>query len=77
MGDVMIEVQNKDVETLKNEILEHTKQQMDAFDIKRLQAMRANQIDPESEALQKFFRSESRRRYEIKNREMRLSLIHI
>lgn len=37
----MIEVQNKDVETLKNEILEHTKQQMDAFDIKRLQAVRA------------------------------------
>ena len=71
MGDVMIEVQNKDVETLKNEILEHTKQQMDAFDIKRLQAMRVNQLDPGSEALQKFLRSESRRKYEVKNRELR------
>ena len=67
----MSEIQNKDVETLKNEILEHNKKELAAFDIKRLQAMRVKQLDPNSEALQKFFRSEARRRYEIKNREIR------
>ena len=67
----MSEIQNKDVETLKNEILEHNKKEMAAFDIKRLQAMRVKQLDPDSEALQKFFRSEARKRYEIKNRELR------
>jgi len=71
MCELMSEIKTKDAETLKNEILEHTKQQMDTFDIKRLQAMRVKQLDPDSEALQKFFRSEARRRYEIKNRELR------
>ena len=70
MCEMMTEIQNKDVETLRKEIVEHTKQQLAKFDIKKLQGMRMKQLEPDSKEVQKFVRSESQRRYEVKNREL-------
>jgi len=60
MCESLSDIENKDVETLRNEIVEHTKQQVSEFDIKRLQCMRLKQLEPDS-----------KRRYEVKNRELR------
>ena len=69
MCDIMTDVQNKDAETLKNEILEYTKQQMIDSDIKKLQFMRMRQLNPSSTEAQRFLKNEAQRQYRVKNRE--------
>ena len=69
MCEIISEIQTKDMETLKNEILEHTKQQMAESDIKKLQFMRVKQLNPESAEAQRFLKNEAQRQYRVKNRE--------
>jgi len=69
MSEIMAEIQTKDVDTLKKEILDYTKQQMEEFDVEKLQNIRMKQMKYTDER-RRNLKKEAQIRYENKNREI-------
>ena len=70
MSEIIAEIETKDAETLRKEIMECTKTQIEELEIEKLRSIRMKQLNKISKEIQKFRKNEAQKRYADKNREL-------
>jgi len=70
MSEIISEIKTKDAETLRKEIMECTKTQIEDLEIEKLRSIRMKQLNKISKEIQKFRKNEAQKRYVDKNREL-------
>ena len=65
MSEIIAEIKTKDADTLRKEIVEYTRTEMEELEIEKLQFIRIKQLNKNSKEVQKFRRNEAQKKSRV------------